>query len=128
MQTGLRLIKYSEIVGKRSRTSSPAQRGSLYRSRLRKTDELGSSYVIDYIRRQFTGRNDGLLLDHFGRSSAGPNLSLVCDDTWEIAMKTQGEIEAAICKRMTIFEQEDMGRGLKNLQSHLIDDLLVVRL
>ena len=43
-------------------------------------------------------------------------------------MKTQGEIEAAICKGMTIFEQEYMGRGPKNLQAHLIDDLLVVRL
>lgn len=43
-------------------------------------------------------------------------------------MKTQGEIEAAICKGMTRFEQEYMGRGPKNLQTHLIDDLLVVRL
>ncbi len=43
-------------------------------------------------------------------------------------MKTQGEIEAAICKGMTSFEQEYMGRGPKNLQAHLIDDLLVVRL
>ncbi len=43
-------------------------------------------------------------------------------------MKTQGEIEAAICKGMTRFEQDYMGRGPKNLQTHLIDDLLVVRL
>ena len=43
-------------------------------------------------------------------------------------MKTQGEIEAAICKGMTRFEQDYMGRGPKNLQAHLIDDLLVVRL
>lgn len=43
-------------------------------------------------------------------------------------MKTQGEIEAAICKGMAAFEQEYMGRGPKNLQTHLIDDLLVVRL
>ena len=43
-------------------------------------------------------------------------------------MKTQGEIEAAICKGMTSFEQEYMGRGPKKLQAHLIDDLLVVRL
>lgn len=43
-------------------------------------------------------------------------------------MKTQGEIEAAICKGMTRFEQEYMGRGPKNLQTHLIEDLLVVRL
>ena len=43
-------------------------------------------------------------------------------------MKTQGEIEAAIFKGMTSFEQEYMGRGPKKLQAHLIDDLLVVRL
>ena len=43
-------------------------------------------------------------------------------------MRTQGEIEAAICKGMTRFEQDYMGRGPKNLQTHLIDDLLVVRL
>lgn len=43
-------------------------------------------------------------------------------------MKTQGEIEAAICKGMTRFEQDYMGRGPKNLQTYLIDDLLVVRL
>ena len=43
-------------------------------------------------------------------------------------MKTQGELEAAICKGMTRFEQDYMGRGPKNLQTHLIVDLLVVRL
>ena len=43
-------------------------------------------------------------------------------------MKTQGEIEAAICKGMTHFEQDYMGRGPKNIQAHLIGDLLVVRL
>ncbi len=43
-------------------------------------------------------------------------------------MKTQGEIEAAICQGMTRFEQEFMGRGPKDIRAHLIDDLLVVRL
>jgi len=43
-------------------------------------------------------------------------------------MKTQGELEAAICQGMTRFEQEYMGRGPKSLQAHLIEDLLVVRL
>ncbi len=43
-------------------------------------------------------------------------------------MRTQGEIEAATCKGMTRFEQDYMGRGPKNLQTYLIDDLLVVRL
>jgi len=43
-------------------------------------------------------------------------------------MKTLGEIEAAICEGMTRFEQEYMGRGPKDIHTHLIGDLLVVRL
>jgi len=43
-------------------------------------------------------------------------------------MKTQGEIEAAICEGMRHFEQDYMGRGPTNIQAHLIEDLLVVRL
>jgi uncharacterized protein YbcI len=46
----------------------------------------------------------------------------------EIAMKTQGEIEAAICEGIAHFEQEYMGRGPKDIRAHLIGDLLVVRL
>ena len=43
-------------------------------------------------------------------------------------MKTQGEIEAAICSGISRFEQEYMGRGPKDIHAHLIRDLLVVRL
>ena len=43
-------------------------------------------------------------------------------------MKTQGEIEAAICQGVSRFEQDYMGRGPKNIHAHLINDLLVVRL
>ncbi len=43
-------------------------------------------------------------------------------------MKTQGEIEAAVCEGMTRFEQEYMGRGPKDIRAHLIGDLVVVRL
>jgi uncharacterized protein YbcI len=43
-------------------------------------------------------------------------------------MKTQGEIEAAICEGITRFEQEYMGRGPKQIHAHLVGDLLVVRL
>jgi uncharacterized protein YbcI len=43
-------------------------------------------------------------------------------------MKTQGEIEAAICEGISRFEQEYMGRGPKDIHTHLIGDLLVVRL
>jgi uncharacterized protein YbcI len=43
-------------------------------------------------------------------------------------MKTQGEIEAAICEGVSRFEQDYMGRGPKEIHTHLIGDLLVVRL
>lgn len=43
-------------------------------------------------------------------------------------MKTQGEIEAAICEGISRFEQEYMGRGPKDIRAHLLGDLLVVRL
>jgi uncharacterized protein YbcI len=46
----------------------------------------------------------------------------------EAAMKTQGEIEAAISEGMNRFEQEYMGRGPKFVHAHLVGDLLVVRL
>jgi uncharacterized protein YbcI len=43
-------------------------------------------------------------------------------------MKTQGEIESAICGGMSRFVQDYMGRGPKNVHAHIIGDLLVVRL
>ena len=43
-------------------------------------------------------------------------------------MKSQGEIEAAICEGISRFEQDYMGRGPKDIQAHLLKDLLVVRL
>ncbi|MEX1229889.1 MAG: DUF2294 domain-containing protein [Planctomycetaceae bacterium] len=43
-------------------------------------------------------------------------------------MKSQGEIESAICEGVNRFEQEYMGRGPKHIHAHLIGDLLVVRL
>src|SRR5947208_4059497 len=43
-------------------------------------------------------------------------------------MRTQGEIEAAVCEGVTRFEQEYMGRGPKDIRTHLLGDLLVVRL
>lgn len=43
-------------------------------------------------------------------------------------MKTQGEIEAAICAGITRFEQEYMGRGPKHIHAYLVGDLLLVRL
>lgn len=43
-------------------------------------------------------------------------------------MNTHGEIEAAICERISRFEHEYMGRGPKDIHAYLIGDLLVVRL
>jgi uncharacterized protein YbcI len=43
-------------------------------------------------------------------------------------MRTQGEIEAAVCEGISRFEQDYMGRGPKEIHTHLFGDLLVVRL
>ncbi|MFL5244069.1 MAG: DUF2294 domain-containing protein [Gemmataceae bacterium] len=43
-------------------------------------------------------------------------------------MKTQGEMEAAVCGGITQFEQEYMGRGPKDIHAYLIDNCLVIRL
>lgn len=44
------------------------------------------------------------------------------------AIKTRGEIEAAISQGIAHFEQEYMGRGPKDIQTYLLGDLVVVRL
>lgn len=43
-------------------------------------------------------------------------------------MRTRGEIEAAVSEGVGRFEQDYMGRGPKHLHTHLLGDLLVVRL
>jgi uncharacterized protein YbcI len=43
-------------------------------------------------------------------------------------MKTQGEIEAAVCDGIRRFEVEFMGRGPMDVHTYLMEDLLVVRL
>ncbi len=43
-------------------------------------------------------------------------------------MKTQGEMEAAVCQGIGRFEQEYMGRGPKGIHAYLLGDFLVVRL
>jgi uncharacterized protein YbcI len=43
-------------------------------------------------------------------------------------MRTQGEIEAAVCEGIARFEQEYMGRGPKEIRTHILGDLIVVRL
>ena len=43
-------------------------------------------------------------------------------------MKTKGEIEAQISQAMVQFEIDYMGRGPKEARSHLIEDMVLVRL
>jgi uncharacterized protein YbcI len=43
-------------------------------------------------------------------------------------MKTQGEIEAAICEGISRIEQEYRGRGPKDIRAYLHGDFVVVRL
>ncbi len=43
-------------------------------------------------------------------------------------MKTRGEIEAAACQGLAKFEQQYMGRGPKQIDAHLIGDMLLIRL
>jgi len=43
-------------------------------------------------------------------------------------MRTLGELEASICEGISRFEQDYMGRGPKSIHTHVLGDLLVVRL
>ena len=49
-------------------------------------------------------------------------------DTAEVGMKTQGEIEAAICEGISRFEQDYMGHGPKDIHAYLLGEVLLVRL
>jgi uncharacterized protein YbcI len=43
-------------------------------------------------------------------------------------MKTKGEIEVEIAEAMVRFEIEYMGRGPKDVRTHIMDDMVLVRL
>lgn len=43
-------------------------------------------------------------------------------------MKTKGETEAEISERMVQFEIDYMGRGPQEVRTHIVEDMLVVRL
>ncbi len=42
-------------------------------------------------------------------------------------LKTQGELEAAVCEKFSQFQLEFMGRGPREVHAHLVKDLLVIR-
>jgi uncharacterized protein YbcI len=44
------------------------------------------------------------------------------------AMKSQGEIEAAMCDAISRFQQEYMGRGPRNVHAHLVENRVFVHL
>lgn len=60
------------------------------------------------------------------RNGRGPRFSTGMKGSKK--MKTQGEIESAVCDALSKFELEYMGRGPKAIQCHLINDCLFVRL
>lgn len=43
-------------------------------------------------------------------------------------MKSQGEIEAAVCDGVSRFQQEFIGRGPRDIHAHLVGTLVLVRL
>ena len=45
-----------------------------------------------------------------------------------LAMKTKGEIEAEITEAIVKFEMDYMGRGPKEARTHIIEDMVLVRL
>ena len=44
------------------------------------------------------------------------------------ALKSQGEIEAAVCDAVARFQQEFMGRGPRHVHTHLVENKLFVHL
>ena len=67
-----------------------------------------------------------VILTKEGFRPCGP--TTVSGNVSEGTMKTQGEIEAAICEGISRFEQDYMGRGPKEIHAYLLGNLLVVRL
>ncbi len=49
-------------------------------------------------------------------------------DSRRTELKTQGEIESALCDGIRRIEQGFMGRGPTNIRAHLIGDLVIIRL
>jgi uncharacterized protein YbcI len=43
-------------------------------------------------------------------------------------LKSQGEIEAAVCDGISRFQQDFLGRGPRDIHAHLVGSLMVVRL
>ena len=61
-------------------------------------------------------------------TSTNEDLHLNIPPTDGGSMRTQGEIEAAICEAVSRFKQDYMGRGPKDIHTYLLNDFLVIRL
>jgi uncharacterized protein YbcI len=61
-------------------------------------------------------------------ASPETNEVMVNGDNVAPTLRSQGEIEAAICAGISRFERDYMGRGPKDTHVYLIEDLLLVRL
>jgi len=48
--------------------------------------------------------------------------------SWHLIVKTKGEIEAEISEKMVQFKLDYMGRGPKDMRTHIMDDMVLVRL
>jgi uncharacterized protein YbcI len=63
--------------------------------------------------------------------AAGMPLDVRRKGSWSMGntfMKSQGEIEAAVCDVISRFQQEYMGRGPRDIHTHLVDNKLFVHL
>lgn len=69
-----------------------------------------------------------LIEDSPWRVGCGPQATEVFIQGWGLFVKSQGEIEAAVCDGISRFQQEFLGRGPRDIHAHLIGSLLVVRL
>ena len=78
----------------------------------------------------FLGREEAFRVDSRTADKCEFSLRHSCSQwVWVgVTMRTLGEIEAAISEGVGLFEQDYMGRGPKGIHTHLLADLLVVRL
>src|SRR5271165_2494024 len=97
--------------------------GSLSLLCLRETKKASELFfVFLYDESEMARASAGRAWLHCGADRAR-SLAPATSHALEGTMKTLGEIEASICQGMSRFELDYMGRGPKEIRTHLIDDL-----
>src|SRR5687768_5212001 len=94
-------------------------------------DSADGSFPPGSIRRRLSLMRIGRVPGAFGYPDCAPRVFQEAASAAQgagVPMRTQGEIEAAICDGVDRFEQTYMGRGPKHIHAHIVGDLLVVRL